>query len=202
MTDRLLRGRRLVEIRHGDTPQALAARELGDASKWVAVADINGLSPPYFTGDIASAGETVKLFGQSILVPSIGVDAPAVVDADRVYGVDLDLSSGVLSAVDGDMALISGRPNLRQAINHRIVTDLQELLFHLAYGCGVRRVLGTASGPAAGLLGAQYVKSALDLDPRIENVSSCVAEIVGDQVVITARIQPISGAAFDISTGL
>lgn len=202
MADRPLRGYRLIEIQHGDTPQSLAARALGDASKWVAIADINGLTPPYFTGDAALAGETVKLYGQSILVPSIGVDAPAIVDPDRVYGVDLDLSGGQLSAVDGDLALISGRPNLRQAINHRIVTDLQELLFHLSYGCGVRRVLGTANGPASGLLGAQYVKSALDLDPRIESILSCTAEVVGDQVIITARIQPISGAAFDISTGI
>lgn len=202
MSDRILRGYRLVEIRHGDTLQALAARELGDASKWVSIADINGLTPPYVTGDTLAAGESIKLFGQTILVPSIGGGASAIVDPDRVYGVDLDLAGGEMSATDGDVTLIAGRPNLRQAINHRIATDLQELLFHLAYGCGVRRVLGTANGPAAGLLGAQYVKSALDMDPRVESVPTCSAEVVGDQVIITARIQPVSGAAFDISTGI
>jgi hypothetical protein len=199
MTDRVLSGFRIVEILQDDTMQAIAARELNDASRWPDLVNINGLVPPYLTGDSSQAGPTVKLFGQSILVPAATTQVTAVSDPDRLFGVDLDLAGGRLTAVDGDFALVAGVANLKQALTHRIATGLKELLYHLPYGCDVRRVLGSANGPAAALLAGQYVKSALLLDPRVDSVTSTVVDVRGDVIAIVAKVQPVTGAAFDIS---
>lgn len=199
MTDRILSGSRIVEIQHGDTLQVIAARELGDASKWVDIVSVNGLRPPYLTGVAGEASASVKLYGQTLVVPAASTVPSSVNDADQLFGVDLDLSGGALSVESGDLKLAGGRANLRQALVHHIVTDLQELLFHLRYGCGVRRLLGAVAGPASGLLAAEYVRTAIRMDTRVAAVISTTADVVGDQVVVTARIQPITGTTIDIA---
>jgi hypothetical protein len=199
MADRVLSGYRVVPIQHGDTLRDIAARELSDASRWSDIADINGLLPPYLTGDSSLASETVKLYGQSLIVPASSIVASAVTDANRVFGVDIMLTAGQLTAANGDFDLVGGQPNLKQALINRVVTDLRELIFHLPYGCDIRRVVGSVSGPAAGLLAARYVKSAILLDPRIDKVLSCSATINGDVITVLAKVQPVTGVAVDFS---
>lgn len=203
MTQRLLSGYRFVEINHGDTLQVIAARELGDAARWSDLVAINRLTHPYITGDPALAGERVKLYGQLLIVPAAKVQVSAAVDPDRVFGVDLDLEDGVLKTDGaGDFKLIAGRANLRQAISHRIMTPLRELVFHLAYGCGVHRLKGAINGPTAGLLGARYVRDAMLEDPRVDAVLSTVADVAGDSITIEGRVQPVAGTAFDLSSSI
>lgn len=197
--NRILTGFRPVEIRQGDTLQSIAARELDDASKWALIAAINGLKPPYLTASAAEAGEAVKLYGQMLLVPAAVQQATSNTTPEVVFGIDLDLGSGELSAEDGDFALISGRANLKQALLNRVSTVWGELLFHLDYGCGARTLLGTVNGPTAGLLAAEYVKAAVLADPRISSIESAEAEVLGDQINTSVEAVPISGRPVDLS---
>lgn len=196
---RNLVGFRLTEIQFGDTLQSIAARELADASRWAQLIDINGLEFPYLTGNPVIASPTVKLYGDLLIVPAGAAQVTAVIDPDRLFGVDLDLTGGVLSAVNGDFALIAGRQNLYQAIKNRIMTSLGELLFHLDYGCGISRLKGTDNGPTAAILAAQYVRSALASDGRIDQVASSVATVTGDVISIESTVIPIVGTSMDVS---
>lgn len=200
MTDRTLTGYRFVSINQGDTLQAIAARELGDASMWADLIAINGLVYPYITGDPTQAGPKVKLYGDTIIVPAARAPAANVSDANSLFGTDLRLTNGLLTAENGDLALVSGRFNLRQALQNRIQTALGELLFHLGYGCGVHRLKGTANGPTAGLLGARYVRDAMLADPRVAQVPSTVATVTGDVIAVSADVQPVAGTSIDLQT--
>lgn len=202
MTDRILTGFRFVETRDGDTLQAIAARELGDASKWPDLVTINGLAHPYLTGDSELAGPTVRLYGQQIVVPAAFAQASSDAEPDTVFGVDLLLDRGQLSAEDGDLALVSGRANLRQALGHRIATPLRELLFHQLYGCNVHLVKGAGAGPTTGRLGARYVQDAVLSDDRISSASSVTAVVSGDSIAIAAVVQPISGTPLNLSAAV
>lgn len=199
MTQRNLTGWSYAEILQGDTLQSIAARELNDASQWALLATINGLSPPYITGDPTQASASVKLYGQSIIIPGATPQASATVDPNAVFGVDVALTNGFMSAVGGDLISVAGQPNLSQALAGRIITDKRELLFHLDYGCKVRQILGAANGQTAALLGAQFVKSSLLADPRVQSVESVIATINGDSTDIVATIIPVSGAPITLS---
>lgn len=197
--NRPLTGYRLVEIRHGDTLQELSARELGDAAKWATIIAINQLTPPYLTGDVALASDTVKMYGEMLLVPATRPSATAQTDPNAVFGVDLDLSGGLLHADAGDLRLIAGRANLRQSLSHRIKTRLKELLFHPSYGCGVHRLMGRVNGPTAGLLGAQYVRGAMLADDRVSSVGASIASPSGDILPISTTVHPIVGAPIEVT---
>jgi phage baseplate assembly protein W len=199
---RTLAGWRFVETLANDTMQGIAARELGDASRWVDLVNINGLTPPYLTGNSSQAGPTVKLFGQLILVPASTPQVSAQTDPDAVYGTDCQLFDGDLQPTDGgDFATVAGRANLRQAIVGRIATDPGELLFHLDYGCAIRKLLGKANGPTSELLAGKYVAGALLSDPRVKFVSSAIVQVTGDVLAVDATIVPIAGAPINVSAG-
>lgn len=199
--DRVLTGFRFIEVRWNDTLQAIAARELNDASKWALVANINGLRPPYLTGDQDDASDTVKLYGSLIRVPGASLPVDDVTtDPDAIYLSDLSLDNGELRAENGDIALVSGRSNLRQALSHRVVTDKGELLFHLDYGCQIRKILGAVNGPTSALLAAEYVKSAILADSRIRSVTSVNVVAGGDVTAVVAVAVPITGTSVTLST--
>lgn len=195
----VLAGFRFVEVRFGDTLQALAARELGDASRWSEVAAINNLASPYITGDPALAGPSVALAGSLIRVPAPSAIATVDTDPDQVFGSDVLLERGQLAVEDGDLALVSGRANLRQALVGRMQTERGDLMFHAEYGSLVRRLIGAGSGPTRNLLAAEYARAAIEGDDRIASVTQSVAESVGDVISVSVEAQPIVGRTVDVS---
>jgi phage baseplate assembly protein W len=196
--DKPLSGFRFVELQWGESLQQLALRELGDASRWVDIANLNKLLPPYVTDDPVLASDRVALYGATIKVPAATVQADAALDPALVFERDVRLKNGRLSAVGGDFELVEGRGNLHQAINHRLVTDPGDMLYHPEYGCLVRRLIGAANGPTAGLLAAEYVKAALRSDPRVKEVTRIEATMTGDQISVDAEIRPIHGKTINV----
>lgn len=194
-----LAGFRFVEIQHGDTLQRIALREMGDASLWPNLIDINDLTPPYLTDDPALAGPKVKLFGHLLMVPAGEPQGEADPDAARIYGSDVALNKGLLQADEtGDLALVAGVPNLKQALENRLATPLRDLLFHASYGCNVHSLKGEAGQPGIATLGAQFVRSAMLDDPRVREVGSAKANLTGDVLSVSATVTPITGTTVDI----
>lgn len=189
---------RLVETHHGDTLQTVAHREMSDANRWPELVWINRLSFPYLTDDERRVGPGVLLTGSFLKVP-----APAGLrteDAERgqVYERDAELKNRRLMIDDGDLAIVAGANNLRQQLQHRIGTPRGQARRHPRYGCMIWRILGTAAGPTAGMLGTQYVRSSLLSDYRISEVISSESEVAGDVVRITVRARAIDGGVIDL----
>jgi len=197
--DSVVSGYRHVEIRWGESLQQLAARELGDASLWIAIADLNDLVHPY-TSELG--GDKVAAYGQAIMVPSAQEQASASTDPDLVFERDVQLSAGRLVAVNGDLSLIAGIDNLKQALVSRITVDRGELLFHPEYGSEIRSLIGVASGPTAGLLSSRYAKAAVIADPRVASVNQSSAEVAGDKITVSLDAEPISGRTVQINVGV
>lgn len=193
---------RLVETRHGDDLQAVAAREMGDANRWPELVWLNELTHPYLTDDERRVSASVLLTGSLLRVPApVGVVTD---DADRgqVYERDCLLVNRQLTDDGaGDFAVVSGSDNLTQQLKHRINTPRGQARRHPEYGCLVWRLLGTVNGPLAGALGAQYVKSALLADYRVSGVSSAIAEVRDGVVRVTAKAEAIAGGAVDVVAG-
>ena len=136
--------------------------------------------------------------GQFLRVPASVATVSADQSADLVFERDVQLLGGDLAIVGGDFGVVGGRDNLRQALRHRLSTEEGELMFHPDYGSRIRTLIGTVNGPTAGLLAAEYAKSALYADPRISRVNHSSAEVVGDTISVTAEAVPIVGKAIDV----
>lgn len=188
---------RFAEIQYGDDLRIVALRELGTAERWLELANLNGLRHPYIA---SSPSDGVLSYGDLIQVPAPVSSVSANNDAAGVFGVDLMVVNGNLMIADsGDLDVVSGVSCLVQALRHHITVDKRELAFHPEFGCYVRSILGRSNGPTAGQLAAFYVKSALLEDSRVDAVPVCESEIVGDQIRVTATVNPIVGRPVDLA---
>lgn len=198
--DRELYGFRFANTERGDTLQVLAARELGDASRWPELISYNKLVPPFITDDPELAGPGVVLTGRQILVPAPSPVVTTTTDPDAVFEKDIRLSSdGQILVEGGDFAVVSGAANLVQSVKNRVQTERGELIYHPEYGSNVRRMIGVVNGPTAGLLASQYAKSAVQSDPRINRVTNASASVDGDVVSVTVEAEAIAGRIIEIT---
>lgn len=199
--DRPLYGFRFAEILFGDTLQVIAARELGDASRWVDLIAYNKLVPPFVTDDPLEAGPGVLQSGSLIVVPAPSPAVSATSDPDKVFEKDVGLGrGGELMVAGGDFGVAEGRDNLRQALKNRIETDRGELMFHPDYGSNIRRLVGSVNGPTASLLAAQYAKSAVQMDTRVSRVTKSVASVVGEVINVSVDAETVAGRAVTVTS--
>jgi hypothetical protein len=56
------------------------------------------------------------------------------------------------------------------------------------------------NGPTAALLAAEYSRSAIEGDDRIEKVTSSTSVAVGDSISVSVVAQPIVGRTVDVGT--
>jgi phage baseplate assembly protein W len=197
MTDwfRTYPGFRLVETRRGDSLRAVAARELGEAERWWELISANALVPPYLTDDPGQVRSGVLLTGARLSVPSSADFVPASIDPEAVFGSDLRLTRGELTATNGNLDLVSGAANLTQAIRHVLVTDIGELVAHPQYGCGARLLIGRRGSPATLMLADGLVQRAVNADARIDSVTSSTTTIDGDVLRVKLIARAINGVS-------
>jgi len=186
---------RRVQTVWGDTMQRLAARELGDAALWTTIAAMNDLAPPYLTGDPALAGPRVARYGDTLIVPGTAENVDAVaLTAAEIFKQDVALPHGEFTVSNGNIDLIVGRENLKQAVGIRIRTSRGELLFHQRYGCDLAKLRGKGNNPIIALLGNKYVETALYDDDRVAKVTAVVVTPTGDRMEIEAEIRTVAAA--------
>lgn len=187
---------RSVPILAGDDLQGLALRETGDVGNWIAIADLNGLRHPYIVASRQglAADARVLAYGDIIRLPGHPVvDSQVVLDTEA-FGTDVALPQGCFTAMDGDLALVVGAPNLAQAIRHRILTEPGELRRHPRYGCELRALLGERNTGVTSLLAHAFTVEALGQEPRVERVERADVRAHGDQMHIEVVAHTIAGA--------
>ncbi len=133
--------------------ERVALDELGSASRWVEIAELNDLNSPYVVQDLSDTREDVKRPGEKLLIPAeitVGLsEAPRAKDipstegmseVERSLGTDLKLtpSMDLSLANNGDLAVVSGLENMAQAVVLKIGYEKGELLEHPDLGVGVQ----------------------------------------------------------------
>lgn len=188
-------------VRMGDSLQAIAARELGDAAAWRELVALNGLVTPYLVPSAAEADRQpgALLWGDLIRVPARATTASAVTGEDAL-GQDVALQDGALVVGEGgDLATVLGGANLGQALRHRVLTPYGSFLPHPTYGCELHGLLGLRNDPVRMVLAAGLCRRAMLRDPRVVAAQTRAA-VRGDALGVDAAVTAAnSDTPFDAS---
>jgi phage baseplate assembly protein W len=186
----------------GDGLRRIALRELGDALRWIELAEVNQLRPPYIIDSVnpADRKRATLIYGDPIRIP-LGKVTDSVQLLQDVLGIDCALPRGQLQpGATGDWLPIAANANLTQALCHRIKTPVGDLLAHPDYGSQITLILGLKNINVIQLMAIGFVRQALKQDPRVADVPGVQSAAPGDQLQITAQIQVvISNAALDLN---
>lgn len=181
-------------VLNGETLMDVAARALGDFEQWQAIADLNGLLPPYVAA-IAAPG--VAAYGSTILLPTPGAATSSVGTApsytNNFLGIDLYVGpiNGAMPPWSGDFQTIAGYNNLAWALGRRLQTTLGTLIYHSDYGSRIPPEVGAVQTQSSAGQIAAFAKSALLSDPRVQLVLSAVAALQANgKVAFTGTVQP------------
>lgn len=193
------------EIKGNETIRDVAKRLLGSAEFWKMLAILNNLKPPYIA---TATGDGVLAPGSKILIPQLGnagdftsvddvvnpdASSEALSPMERKFGRDLKLSTAasgvdladVLVGQNGDLALIEGIPNVKQAVGIKFSTEEGDLALHPSFGAAypvgtkvnINRLQDFAINTRATFLS----------DDRIEDVVSLRFFVDGDVVQVNAQ---------------
>jgi hypothetical protein len=194
-------------VNDGDTLQSLAAKYMGDARDWGAIALANQLKAPYITTGPKLPGTLSR--GDSIIIPIaetlanpdtlttgaaslsdsqaeslLGVDFESVRIDKNTYGWAIDTAGGSV-----DVHKVRGVANLSQAIGARFRTEQGHNILYPQYG--LPRLVG---GRTAGddFVNARYeARRQLLADARISRLVSLRFVARNDALELVSSVQPI-----------
>lgn len=198
------RGFREVAVSFGDTLPSIAARELGDARRWMDLALANELQAPYIseeglpatlrpgepilipTTDAQQAADTVRTAGHpeegvSQLDALFGTDFKLAPQADGTYDMVVDPGSGT------DAMLVSGVPNIEQAITSILSTTRGTYLLH--QNVGVERIVGRPGTIERVIEARSRVVAAVQRDPRVARVKNAGFSLAADTLEIALEVE-------------
>lgn len=209
-------------VQGGESIRSAARRLLGNTNLWKQLVIVNNLRAPYLSpsGD----GKSVLRPGDPILVPAAGSAFPeTAVSSDRSalavqkdalterLGRDIFLRAnqelGAISDFDfqvnarGDIALIEGVDNMKQAVHIKFKTEPGSLPVHPFFG--IAAPIGSKLQVRSLIQFQTNALSSLISDTRIEDVVSFQASAEGNVLSVntTLRIRGADGS-FGVSFGV
>lgn len=109
-------------------------------------------------------------------------------------GRDIAFKGGGMSvSPTGDIALVEGLENLKQAIFNRMITVPGALKHRPDYGVGVPLYLGAISSLSKQQELAARIKEQCELDPRVDEITGVALDYTDEhpeQVKIIVRVKP------------
>jgi hypothetical protein len=194
-------------VGQGDTIQALAARHLGDARKWLDLAIVNNLKAPWVTNG-AKIPNTLRP-GMSFMVPVKNTSRPARVIgagndpipgeslAEDALGTDMELAKDGTQwgwEVDHahgstDARKVRGIPNMVQAIGSRFRTTRGENIMFPQLG--LPRMVGLPAPHDNTAEARLRARQQLLAEPRIDRLNRFKLTVENDALVLDADVIPI-----------
>ena len=178
----------------GDSLRRMALRELGDALRWIELAEVNQLRPPYIVASVDPADRqpATLIYGDTLRIPLNSVTQSIQLPQD-VMGMDCALPQGQLAInAGGDWSVIKANDNLAQAMGHRLKTPVGDLLGHPTYGCQIQAALGLKNIVVVQMMTIGFVRKAMAQEPRITQVMAVQTNPIGVNLFIKATVQAVA----------
>lgn len=161
---------------------------------YLAEADVGGRVLQ--TGDVLLVPIATTFAGRSpvsLLAASAGSAIPT---EESLYGIDVAVP---LRVERGDLALITGRANLAQALRHRVMTTRGSLVYHPTYGAMFDPLIGRRHGPIYTFLTQVQGRQAVLADPRVASVSAMSIDADADTLDVAMTVVTKAEAQFQLS---
>lgn len=171
-----------ITLPAGTDLERVALNYLGDAQRWVEIAELNQLESPFVTQDPTSTLENVAKPGDKILLPAPQtygssttpdvLDIPSTINLsylEKKLGTDLKLTKDFDLSLGnaGDLEVVSGADNMGQQIVLKISYEKGDLINYPTVGSNL--VVGAKIKPI-NLMKDDLVRTLMQ-DPRISKVS-------------------------------
>lgn len=202
-------------IQKGDTLQRIAMTYKLD--NWQEIALLNSLEYPFIDDSLNLTQEEIEerherhllVIGDSLLVPSDYEVIPEVINRTNLevqaYGSDLDIISrwyqdsiinletmGELDDnTEGDLKLIQGIANLKQAITMRLMTNKGDLVLHPDYGSDINKLIGKKKTVRVLTKLRLEIEKQIRSDFRVKDVSNISVVSINNGVTVDCVITPI-----------
>jgi len=188
-----------VIIAPGQSLEDIAFVNYRDWNRWVEIAVLNNLIPPYITDDPEEAGERIKIAGDRIIIPSDGsqVDTNVVISGENRFnsdlsetekrlGIDFKLTDQFDLAFNNrsDIELIRGGQNAGQAIKIKMNLEKGDLRLHPRTGLGL--IIGEKVTDADGLFDS--ITNTILADPRFSSIRDFSLQVQGNTVIIDLNL--------------
>lgn len=172
----------------GDSLQAISARVLGDASRWIELVTANGLDYPYvdFSGVNGRPGTAyagLRVLGATDTLKLPLPASPGVIGiADDPIGTD----TPDVPAHAGD--LHGGIENMVASLLRRLQTPRGRIPWHQPYGSGLPRMVGASTDIALVMSARADLVDSLHADPRVLSVNNPVVTFGDGLIDISADV--------------
>lgn len=197
-------------VKYGESPQIIAEREMGDASKWIELVKKNNLQYPYIVDTPEEKNTNYKhlvTLGDTLIIPEektlADIDTDTLNNYDKrvleeiVLGNDLAVEINPKNSIHatedeileltgngkGDIDLVRGRNNIIQMLYLRLLTPKGSLALHPDYGSNIQYLMGKPNN----------METAYDINSTIQEC------LEGDSRIRSAKVEEflIDGEAYE-----
>lgn len=180
--------------------ERLALNELGSASRWVEIVELNDLKPPFVVQDRSDTSENVLHPGDMVLIPKPVVNGfgttPTVTEnelnkdlnaVERNLGIDFKMTENFDLDLGnrGELNIVKSAENVAQAIILKLAIEKGELLEHPLLGVGL--FVGSKGQDLQ--IVSQSILESLSADPRFESVQNLQLLREGPELTVNFTVK-------------
>lgn len=116
---------------------------------------------------------------------------------EEIFGVDYS-SNGELTST-GDLMLVSGLDNAKQAIRNRLLTSILIYDYLEEYGCNLTNIYGEPTNHNSLQLLDLIIKDSLNLEPRVQEILEINCYFEGKIIIVEMSLLLVDGSVLDLN---
>lgn len=116
---------------------------------------------------------------------------------EAIFGKDYSANGELTSK--GDLMLVSGLSNAKQAIRNRLLTNKDVYNYLSNYGCDLRSVLGEKRNHTSLQLLDLIIRESLNLEPRAQRVKELDCYFTEGRIVAEISIELVDGSVLNLN---
>lgn len=117
--------------------------------------------------------------------------------SEEIFGIDYS-SNGELTS-SGDLMLLDGLDNAKQAIRNRLLTRIMTYDYLGKYGCDLDKVVGEPTNHITLQLLDLIIKDSLNLEPRVQEILGFNSYFEDKNIIVELNLLLVDDTIIDLN---